>query len=48
MTVDLVAFANLEDPSAPPFFWAVDLSLELTDNAAVCFFFDILMDGDLD
>lgn len=47
VTIDLVSFPNVEDPSAHPFFWAVDISCELTDFAAVCFFFDILMEGHL-
>ena len=47
VTIDLVSFPNVEDPKAHPFFWAVDISCELTDNAAVCFFFDILMEGHL-
>lgn len=29
-------------------FWAVDLNCQLTDYAAACFFFDILMEGELD
>ena len=48
ITIDLVSFPNVDDPKAHPFFWAVDLSNELTDNAAICYFFDILMEGKLD
>jgi hypothetical protein len=48
VTIDLVSFPNVDDPAAHPFFWAVDLSNELTDNAAICYFFDILMQGQLD
>lgn len=45
VTVDLVSFPNIEDPTGHPFFWATDINLCLTDNAAVCCFFDILMEG---
>lgn len=31
VTVDLISYPNVEDPSSHPFFWAVDISLELTD-----------------
>ena len=48
VTIDLVSFPNVEDPTGHPFFWAVDINLELSDNAAVCCFFDILMEGKLD
>jgi IQ domain-containing protein H len=48
ITIDLVSFPNVDDPSAHPFFWAVDLKNELTDNAAIYYFFDILMEGRLD
>lgn len=48
VTIDLVSFPNVDDPKAHPFFWAVDISNELTDNAAICYFFDILMEGKLD
>ena len=47
MTIDLVSFPNVEDPKSHPFFWAVDISCEMTDHAAICYFFDILMEGDL-
>jgi len=47
VTIDLVSFPNVEDPAGHPFFWAVDISLEMTDNAAACCFFDILMEGSL-
>jgi hypothetical protein len=48
VTIDLVSFPNAEDPKSHPFFWAIDINHELTDNAAVCFFFDMLMEGKLD
>jgi len=48
VTIDLVSFPNVEDPKSHPFFWAVDINHELTDNAAACCFFDILMEGKLD
>lgn len=47
VTVDLVSFPNPNDPKAHPLFWAVDLNQELTDNAAITTFFDILMEGQL-
>ena len=47
VTIDLVSFPNPTDPKAHPLFWAVDLSNELSDNAAICYFFDILMEGEL-
>jgi hypothetical protein len=31
VTIDLVSFPNVENPSSHPFFWAVDISLQLTD-----------------
>jgi len=31
VSVDLISFPNVENPSSHPFFWAVDISLELTD-----------------
>jgi hypothetical protein len=48
VSVDLISFPNVENPSAHPFFWAVDITLELTDNASICYFFDMLMEGTLD
>jgi len=48
VTIDLVSFPNVEDPKSHPFFWAVDISHEITDTSAICFFFDILMEGTLD
>lgn len=47
VTVDLVSFPNTDDPKSHPFFWAIDINCELTDNAAVTMFFDILMEGQL-
>jgi len=31
ISVDLISFPNVENPSSHPFFWAVDISLEMTD-----------------
>ena len=45
VTVDLVSFPNPADPKAHPLFWAVDINNELCDNASICYFFDILMEG---
>lgn len=47
VTLDLVSFPNMEDPKSHPFFWAIDINCELTDNAAITKFFDILMEGTL-
>ena len=47
VTIDMVSFPNTDDKDAHPFFWAIDISCELTDNAAVTLFFDILMEGQL-
>ena len=41
----MISFPNMEEPTAHPFFWAIDISCEMTDNAAVTIFFDILMEG---
>jgi hypothetical protein len=48
VTIDLISFPNTEDPDAHPFFQAVDISTELTNNAAIVYFFDILMEGKLE
>ena len=48
VTIDLISFPNTEDPEAHPFFQAVDISTELTNNAAIVYFFDILMEGKLE
>ena len=48
MSVDLISFPNVENPTSHPFFWAVDISLELTDQASISYFFDMLMEGQLD
>jgi len=48
VSLDLVSFPNVESPGQHPFFWAVDISLQLTDQASVCYFFDMLMEGKLD
>ena len=47
VTIDLVSFPNVEDPTSHPFFWAIDINCEMTDMAAVTMFFDILMEGQL-
>jgi len=48
ITIDLVSFPNPTDPKGHPLFWAIDISAELTDFAAITLFFDILMEGQLD
>jgi hypothetical protein len=48
VTIDLVSFPNPNDPKAHPLFWAVDINCELCENATICSFFDILMEGQLD
>lgn len=48
VTIDLISFPNHEEDNAHPFFQAIDISCELTNNAAITFFFDILMEGQLD
>ena len=48
VTIDLVSFPNPNDPKAHPLFWAVDINNELCENATICSFFDILMEGQLD
>ena len=48
MAIDLVVFPNPMDERGPPLFWAIDLNCQLTDYAAACFMFDILMEGELD
>jgi hypothetical protein len=45
VTIDLVSFPNPNDPKAHPLFWAVDINCELCENATICSFFDILMEG---
>jgi hypothetical protein len=45
VSVDLIAFPNVDSQQTHPFFWAVDLSLELTDSASICYYFDLLMEG---
>lgn len=45
VTIDLVSFPNPSDPNAHPLFWAVDINNELSENAAISSFFDILMEG---
>ena len=47
VTIDLVSFPNPSDPNAHPLFWAVDINNELSENAAISSFFDILMEGQL-
>lgn len=48
VTVDLVSFPDPTSPTSHPLFWATDINCHLTDYAAVCFFFDFLMEGNLD
>lgn len=48
VTIDLISFPNHEEDNAHPFFQAIDISCELTNNAAITYFFDILMEGQLD
>lgn len=48
VTVDLVSFPDPTSPNAHPLFWAIDLNCQMTDYAASCYFFDFLMEGDLD
>lgn len=48
VTVDLVSFPDPTSPNSHPLFWAIDINCHLTDYAAVCFFFDFLMEGTLD
>ena len=48
VTVDLVSFPDPTSPNAHPLFWAIDLNCYLTDYAAACYFFDFLMEGQLD
>lgn len=48
VTVDLVSFPDPTQPNAHPLFWAIDLNCHMTDYAAACFFFDFLMEGQLD
>ena len=48
VTVDLISFPNPTDPHGPSIFWAIDISAQLGDNATICLFFDILMEGKLD
>lgn len=47
VTIDLVSFPNTDDRASHPFFWAIDINCELTDLSAVSYFFDILMEGQL-
>lgn len=48
VTIDLVSFPNPTDPKAHPLFWAVDINQEMHDFAAITYFFDILMEGELE
>ena len=47
-TLDLVSFPDPTAPQSHPLFWAVDLNCSLTDYGAACYFFDFLMEGELD
>jgi len=48
VSIDLVSFPNPTDPKAHPLFWAVDINCNLCDFASICWFFDILMEGNLE
>ena len=48
VTLDLVSFPDPTSPKSHPLFWAIDLNCHMTDYAAACFFFDFLMEGQLD
>ena len=48
ITLDLVSFPDPTSPSSHPLFWAVDLNCHMTDYAASCYFFDFLMEGEID
>lgn len=48
VTVDLVSFPNAMDPQGAPLYWAVDINTEYTDFAAICNYFETLMDGKFD
>ena len=48
VTLDLVSFPDPTSPKSHPLFWAVDLNCHMTDYAAACYFFDFLMEGQLD
>jgi hypothetical protein len=48
VSIDLVVFPNPTEPNGEPLFWAIDLNANMTDYAAAVFFFDILMEGELD
>ena len=48
VTVDLVSFPDPTSPDSHPLFWATDINCHLTDYASVTFFFDFLMEGQMD
>ena len=53
VTVDLVSFPDPTNQStlnntSHPLFWATDINCHMTDYAAICYFFDFLMEGKLD
>ncbi len=48
VTLDLVSFPDPTSPKSHPLFWAIDLNCQVTDYAAACYFFDFLMEGQLD
>ena len=48
VTLDLVSFPDPTSPSSHPLFWAIDLNCHMTDYAAACYFFDFMMEGQLD
>lgn len=43
-----MSFPDPTSPKAHPLFWAIDLNCSLTDYAAASFFFDFLMEGNID
>jgi hypothetical protein len=46
--VDLVSFPDPGQQESHNLFWAVDLNFGLCDYGAICLFFDILMEGQMD
>lgn len=48
VTLDLVSFPDPTSPQSHPLFWAIDLNCHMTDYAAACYFFDFMMEGQLD
>lgn len=48
VTVDLISFPDPTSAEKHPLFLAVDINCHMTDYAAACFNFDLLMEGKLD